>query len=695
MTDEHKSAEERRRQGEEAEVRLRAKFFSSEPQPETVCEGAGPAKREGAGVSLGRPPAVVDSRQAQPAGGAGTPQGESQSQAHAEPPPPIVPSLTREPDAVGVSRQAQPEVVTEVPTVQLPSVPTVSAIVPAQLQSAEDAALAPMGAMREINDKHCVITNLGGKCVIMEWVPSARNPAWEEPSYQTTMAFKERYANRYVKYSFATSGGSKTEVAQLGPWWLQHPQRRQHDGIDLVPNGPAVIFPGNRVNLWRGFGVQPVQGDWSLMQRHIREVLAKSDRASAEYILRWAAWKVQNAGKPPEVTLNFRGLKGTGKGAFAFTMLKIFGPHGMQISNREHLVGKHNKHLQNLLLLSADEAVWAGDHTAERMLKSLITETTFMVEPKGIDSFSWPNRLGIIQTTNDDWCVPATMDERRFAVFDVSSRARGDVAYFKALFGEVNRGGAEAMLWDLQRMDLDGWHPRESVPQTEALLEQKMQSLTGLELWWLAKLHSGVTSETGPKNPRWLLSTPALEDCKRLNPKAWYVNDTQFGRFMRDLGCEHKSTGSARGWVMPPLAEARRDWERRFGGAVDWFDKSIPDWNHGQDQTPKISILDVPFKVLEPPAALPEGVPEGRPILPQEPDGTSMADGAAGLAGFTRDGWAEFVEVVTRPGGAEADAAAEEAKSWRHADNALLRQLVAEVYRRWPTPEGPQAGENG
>jgi hypothetical protein len=29
-------------------------------------------------------------------------------------------------------------------------------------------------AVREMNDKHAVISNLGGKCVIMEWVPSAQ-----------------------------------------------------------------------------------------------------------------------------------------------------------------------------------------------------------------------------------------------------------------------------------------------------------------------------------------------------------------------------------------------------------------------------------------------------------------------------------------------------------------------------------------
>jgi hypothetical protein len=53
-------------------------------------------------------------------------------------------------------------------------------------------------AIREMNDKHAVIANLGGKCVIMEWVPSAISEGQKELSYQNFQAFRERYANAYV-----------------------------------------------------------------------------------------------------------------------------------------------------------------------------------------------------------------------------------------------------------------------------------------------------------------------------------------------------------------------------------------------------------------------------------------------------------------------------------------------------------------
>ena len=39
-----------------------------------------------------------------------------------------------------------------------------------------------------------------------------------------------------------------------------------------------------------------------------------------------------------------------------------------------------------------------------------------------------------------------------------------------------------AMLDEMLALDLKGWHPRENVPQTKALLDQKMLGIGGLEI---------------------------------------------------------------------------------------------------------------------------------------------------------------------------------------------------------------------
>jgi hypothetical protein len=107
---------------------------------------------------------------------------------------------------------------------------------------------------------------------------------------------------------------------------------------------------------------------------------------------------------------------------------------------------------------------------------------------------------------NDRWIVPASHDERRYAVNQVSKRWRKNKSYFGPLFAEVNGGGAGAMLYDLLQMDLAGWHPRE-VPQTKALVEQKMLGLTGPEQWYEHLLSEGVLPWSGDaKNPRFITS---------------------------------------------------------------------------------------------------------------------------------------------------------------------------------------------
>ena len=297
-------------------------------------------------------------------------------------------------------------------------------------------------AIEALNQKHFVIGNIGGKCLIGEWIPSPIDPEGQALSFQGPDAFKLRYANQYV-------GGRA-----LGLSWLQDGRRKGYEGIDLVPNGPEVL-PNGYLNLWRGFGVEPKKGDWSLMEKHIREILANDDPKAAAYILRSLAWDFQNPGKPAEVALATKGPKGSGKGVLGKALRKIFGEHGLHIFSQKHLTGNFNAHLRSCLFLFADEAFWAGDKKGEGVLKGLITEPTLMIEQKGVDAIMSPNRLKIMMAANAEWVVPASRDERRYAVFEVSDARVGDREYFKALHHELGNGGLEAMLFDLRNSRKD------------------------------------------------------------------------------------------------------------------------------------------------------------------------------------------------------------------------------------------------
>ena len=431
----------------------------------------------------------------------------------------------------------------------------------------------------QLNHKYACIGDMGGKCMVMGWVPSKADPINEIPSFQTFKSFAERFGNQYVMVNKPTKdGGSEEESKQLGAYWLKWRRRRSYDGIDLVPNAPQIL-PNNALNLWRGFVVPATAGRWPLMQHHIAEVLADGDPAALDYIMRWSAWAVQNPGERAESALVFRGGKGSGKGTFAHALRRMFGAHGLHIANSKHLVGAFNAHLRNCLMLYADEAFWAGDKQGESTLKALITEATLTIEQKGVDAVQWVNRIHLIMTANAEWVVPASHDERRYAMFNVSEKYTNNEKYFEALYNEINSGGLEAMLYDLQNVKLGKWHPRYIV-KTQALTEQKMQSMSLLNEWWESLLQEASIPAAPKDSPDLAMAIYLLNHARDFAPRLKELNSTRFGRFLSQHGCikQHRANGNA--WRFPDLPKARTDWEKRYQG---WkWEAPIGQWQSKQ-----------------------------------------------------------------------------------------------------------------
>ena len=304
------------------------------------------------------------------------------------------------------------------------------------------------------------------------------------------------YSNRYVKVGEKNDG---TEIRK--PWgavWLSHPERRTFDRITLDPTGET---PPGTYNMWRGWGVKPAPGAWPLICDHLLSVICSGDEGCYTWLLHWMARCVQHPELRAEVAVVLRGLKGTGKGALAGLLLRLFQSHSLPITNSRHLVGNFNAHLVDVLFLFLDEAFWAGDKAGEGTLKALITEPTILIEPKGINAFSVENRLKIIMASNADWVVPATADERRFFVLDVSSSRRGDSAYFGRLFAAIDGPELPALLHDLLSLDLSDFDHRQA-PHTAALNRQKLVGGDSFTRFWHDCLTHGEVIMTAQESPR-------------------------------------------------------------------------------------------------------------------------------------------------------------------------------------------------
>jgi hypothetical protein len=141
-------------------------------------------------------------------------------------------------------------------------------------------------------------------------------------------------------------------------------------------------------------------------------------------------------------------------------------------------------------MLFADEAFYAGDRQHESVLKALVTEYTLPIEAKHQNLVEVVNMLHVYMASNSDWVVPASLEERRYFVLDVADNRIGDGKYFSALYAEMETGGLAAMIYDMLRRDIAGFEPRD-VPNTAALIDQKLHSLDSLHKWWLAVLERG------------------------------------------------------------------------------------------------------------------------------------------------------------------------------------------------------------
>lgn len=405
--------------------------------------------------------------------------------------------------------------------------------------------------------------------------------------------FTAAYQNR--KFSVPDGKGEFVTV-KLGSQWLSWLYRRQYLGG--VTFAPGRSDRADVLNLWRGFAVQPIKGSWRKTLRHIRNILCRRDRASFKYFIRWMAFAVQHPETRGHVALIMRGDEGVGKGIIANALRKIFGQHGLHIGDAGHLVGRFNDHLQCCVLLFADEAFFAGDRAHVAILKKIITEDTLEIEGKFRSVVESKNYLHLIMASNDAWVVPASLEARRFAVFDVSDERRGDHAYFQEIADELDNGGLAAMLHDLLKVDLSKFNIR-NFPRTEGLQNQQLHSLSTQHEWLLDVLQRGYVCRSQHRLPElgeWrddLSKDLWFESYARFAKERGErrpMNRVAFGKFMTVMGAVGgKSRSAIMGETHAPgrlivnqkrltpvyrygdsLLDARQRFEEATGLKVEW-----------------------------------------------------------------------------------------------------------------------------
>lgn len=453
-----------------------------------------------------------------------------------------------------------------------------------QLNRAKEDAVDPH--LRALNDEYALIEDLDGKCRIVHEV-------YDPTTDRTRVAVQQRddftlfYGNRTVSVEIVTPKGDIAITQKpLGEWWLKHAQRRSYKTLEFAPNknDPTVY------NLWQGYGCASTPGDCEPFLTHVKDNICAGNEEHYTYLVGWMARTVQQPEKNGQVAIVLKGDRGAGKSVFATEFGKLFGRHFIQVADAKRLTGSFNAHLRDSVVVFSDEALYAGDKRHEGVLKTLITEDSLSIEPKGREVKSVANCVHLIIASNEDWAVPAGALERRYLVLGVSSAKLQDSEYFRALKDQLNSGGREALLSYLSNYDLSEYNVR-AVPKTEGLQEQVERSLNDFEDWWLARLKDGSQYEDGSAWESKMNFSRMVNDFANYRTK-WKKSSNESGRpnhlsrFLKKLYPTITSnkrkeakfneqgmrdgTKSVTVYVMPSLEECRAGWDKAYGGSRKW-----------------------------------------------------------------------------------------------------------------------------
>ena len=341
-----------------------------------------------------------------------------------------------------------------------------------------------------------------------------------------------------------------TRPESRGAHWLSLPGRSEFDAVDCRPGAPPIIEVERAsrvhrtINTYSGFSVVPDHVDsaakCSLYLAHIRDNIAGSDTVLYKYILDWMASGVQHPDNPGRSALSLRGTPGCGKGMFALGYGRLFGRHFLHATNREHVTGRFNAHQAEACLIFVDEALYAEIAADAQILKTLTSETTKLLERKGIDSIEIDNFARLIFATNAEHPIQIEHDDRRYPAIYVQEnkafanetdkviKAEKRKAYFLPILDELNNGGSEAVLGFLLDRDIRKFNA-EAIPETAERQHQILESAPAGDKAIIEFAEDGCLPAAVSDRP-WIARSHPDPSVAEKKPNAGTVRDNESSR---------------------------------------------------------------------------------------------------------------------------------------------------------------------
>ena len=366
---------------------------------------------------------------------------------------------------------------------------------------------------------------------------------WEETGFKNYTTFYLRETSCFVKVGSEAKDNilmkSKTDLytdeeANTLPSgepffkrWLTDPARKEYYKVDFLP---GCETPEHTYNLFRGFSIPPVPGDFSVMREVLFLISGKSQMV-ADYIEKWVASMFQRPWKKTGICIIVKGLKGVGKDTYFDAVGRIIGrKHFLTTAKPEHEVfGKFNAQLSQLLFLKFEEANFETNRDNEDQLKKLITSEEESIERKGHDPIKTTSCVNCVMTTNKHIPIPMSDDERRFMMVEASDEKRGDMVFWKRVQAAVRDDAVlSAYHAHLLSLDLSTFDPTQVVKTP--YYHDVLQSFAPYHARYFQRFLEG--EEDGRVEPYIWSARNLFTAMKQMNSK-FDLTEQKFGRDMR------------------------------------------------------------------------------------------------------------------------------------------------------------------
>jgi hypothetical protein len=339
----------------------------------------------------------------------------------------------------------------------------------------------------------------------------------------------------------------------------------------------------NVLNLWIGPTVETsALGSCQIILDFILQNICNNQRDVYEYLISFLAHMVQKPEEKPGIMIVLLGGQGVGKGTFFSLLQTIWNKTSVLVSSIDQVLGRFNGILERNYIVMLDEALFSGDKKAAEKLKSLITEEYMVIENKYEHQKSINSYHRFFGASNKSHFVNVDADDRRFLFLRVSDFKAQNDEYYKLIRDAFkNQETIGAFLHHLQKRDISTFKYRQR-PKTSEHTSQKIQSLHGFERWWFEELTNPLIIPAWTKNPkeRFIASKILINSYResdRNSDRYSTIQLNQISMILKKL-CPSMSLTRAsidnelkRGYKVPKLDIARREFEQYIGSEIDWY----------------------------------------------------------------------------------------------------------------------------